>query len=131
MKDSHENSDGDTDATNSDSTESPTVAPGHSVSDDAEWTQVVQKSVDESPTNSLTVTIITAIADAEGVQPMEIKSPPLYHVFDTAALEAAFFTSKDPVHLQEAETSTEFMYQGYRIVVQSDGWVRVYKRSED
>lgn len=97
---------------------------------DAEWELVVQRPVDPSEYGGLTSTIVSAVADAEGVRLTDVEDPPLYEVLDTAALEAAFFSSGDPRYLYDADVSTEFMYRDYRIVVRSDGWVLVYERRD-
>lgn len=131
MKDEPEGSTSDEEAAVSGRRGQTEVAPDHSVPADAEWTQVAQKPVGESPTSGLTMAIISAVADAEGVQPVEITDPPLFDVLDTAALEAAFVSSGDLVHLQDEGASTEFMYRGYRIMVQCNGWVRVFERSDN
>lgn len=107
------------------------VTTDQPVPQDAEWEFVVQHPVDRSQFGGLTTTIISAIADAEGVPPMEIKEPPLYEVLDTAALEAAFFTPGDKNRTHDEGVTTEFMYRGYRTVVRSDGWVLVYDRRDE
>ena len=104
---------------------------GQHVPRDAEWEHVVQKPVDLSEYGGLTPTIVTAVAEAEGVSPMEVQSPPLYEVLDTAALEAALFPAGRSEHVPEGNVSTEFMYRGYRITVRSDGWVRVCERRDE
>lgn len=97
---------------------------------DAEWEQVAQKPIDAAESDSLTTTIVSAIADAEGVPPKDIKSPPLYNVVDTAALEVAVFGSGRGSSTVDSRCSTEFMYRGYRVVVQTDGWVQIYEQSD-
>lgn len=97
---------------------------------DAEWDVAVQSHYEQGSLGGLTATIVCAVADAEGVSPRDIKSPPLYEVVDTAALELAFFGSEENHRVHDSNASTEFMYRGYRIVVQSDGWVHVYEQTE-
>jgi len=131
MKDGSEESSSDGEPTESESTDPARISPDHSVPAETEWSQVAQKHIQTAPSNGLTTTIISAVADAEGADPMDITSPPLYDVLDTAALEAAFFQSEDRRHSRDENASTEFLYRAYRIVVQSDGWVRVYEERED
>lgn len=99
---------------------------GGDVPQDADWELVTQVPYDSSESDGLTTTVVYAVADAEGVPPSDIRNPPLYEVVDTAALEAALFGSGTGV--RASQCSTEFMYQGYRIGVQTDGWVLVHER---
>lgn len=96
----------------------------------AEWDVAAQAPYEPSGDHGLTTTIVYAVAEAEGVDPGDVKSPPLYAVVDTAALEAAFFGPDGPAGDGDDVVSTEFMFRGFRIVVGSDGWVFVYERSE-
>ncbi|WP_224338151.1 HalOD1 output domain-containing protein [Haloprofundus halobius] len=89
------------------------------VPEDAEWEVVTQVPYDSSESDGLTTTIIYAVAEAEDVSPSDIKQPPLYEVVDTAALESALFGSGSSI--QTSQCSTEFMYRGHRIVVQTNG----------
>lgn len=100
----------------------------HRVPDEAAWTQVVQASYDAAETGGLTTTIVYAVAEAAGVEPRAIKSPPLYDVVDTAALEAAFFRPRPDATDDEEPASTAFVYRGFRVEVRSDGWVLVSER---
>lgn len=122
MKDSP--SDGPSDertATN----DSQTVQP---VPGEAEWEVVAQTQFDPSETSELTTAIVHAVAEAEDVPPADVKSPPLYEVVDTAALEAAFLGIEGAFRGPAPRCSTEFMYRGHRVVVRSDGWVLVTDR---
>lgn len=97
---------------------------------EAEWVQVSQAPFDEGSSDELAVTIIELVADAEGISPRDVKSPPLYDTVDAAALEAAYFGPERRVQAGESTASTEFLYRGFRIVVQSNGWVRLYEQVE-
>lgn len=99
---------------------------GEDVPTDAEWELLSQVPYDPADSDGLTTTIVYAVADADGVSPSDIRDPPLYEVIDTAALEAALFGPRSGVRARQC--STEFMYQGYRIEVQTDGWVRVHEQ---
>ena len=98
---------------------------------DAEWEVVTQKPYEESGTRGLTTTIVYAVADAEDASPLDIKTPTLYDVVDTAALERAYFGPDHDSRVHDPHSSTEFMYRGHRIEVQSDGWVVVYARIDE
>ncbi|MFC7098876.1 HalOD1 output domain-containing protein [Halobaculum marinum] len=121
-KDSAEESDS-MDATPSDS------ATKESVPQDVGWDLVEQRSFDVTADDGLTTTIVYAVAEAEGIAPRDLKHPPLFDVVDTASLEAAFFGNHDNRRSHDPNSSTEFMYRDYRVVVRSDGWVQVYERS--
>ncbi|MCU4753009.1 hypothetical protein OB919_13655 [Halobacteria archaeon AArc-curdl1] len=85
----------------------------------------VQAHYDHDGEQDLTTTIIFAVADAEGVEPPEIKTPPLYDYVDTVAVEEALF---GPAARRQNHTGTEelmFSYRGHEITVRSDGWVFV------
>lgn len=90
-------------------------------------TQVAQRHYEPNGTDELTTTIVFAIADARGVSPSEVKSPPLYECVDAPALEKTFFGS-DITHESRRGTGTvEFRYAEYLVKVRSDGWVQVFE----
>lgn len=99
------------------------------VSQETAWELVTQSPYDEDA-GELTTTIVDAVAEAEGVSPQDVKSPPLYDVVDTAALEAAYVGPGGDTHTNDPSLFTEFLYRGFRVVVRSDGWVLVYRRDE-
>ncbi len=99
-------------------------------SDDAgegEWELVIQRPVDADAIDGLTTAIARAVADAEGIDPRDVKHPPLYEVVDTAALQEAFFGSDGA---NGEQIATEFRYRGFLIVVERDGWVSLYEEVE-
>lgn len=70
--------------------------------------------------------VIAAIADAEGVDPVEIEPPeyqPLYEVVNPEALDALFETRENG--MPRTAGRIEFPYCGYHVVVSSDGEVDV------
>lgn len=71
---------------------------------------------------SVSRAIVEAIADKEGLDPVEL-TPPLYEVIDPDALERIF-----------ADTSTvgsvTFTYENYEVTVRSDDHISVEKRRE-
>jgi hypothetical protein len=86
-----------------------------------ELTQVAQRRYD--PDEELSTTVVFALADARGVAPAEVNSPPLYERVDAAALERTFFGPQSgPV-----SGSVEFRYEEFLVRVGSDGWVRVFE----
>lgn len=106
--------------------ESPT---DETVPHDPEWEVIAQVAYEPSDSGGLTTTIISAVAEAEGVAPRKVKHPPLYEVIDTTALEGALFGSETGA--RTGDSTTEFMYRGYRIVVRTDGWVLVSEPVEE
>jgi hypothetical protein len=89
----------------------------------------VQTHYDPDEPHDLTTTIIFAVADAEGVDPPEIKTPPLYDYVDTVAVEEALFGPARRRQNHRRRESLTFNYRGHEITVRSDGWVFV--RSND
>lgn len=90
----------------------------------------VQAHYNHDEPQDLATTVIFAVADAEGVDPPEIKTPPLYDYVDTAAVEDALF---GPAHQRQNHKGTEslmFSYRGHDITVRSDGWVFVHTEDE-
>ena len=93
---------------------------------DADWNLVARVPVERSDPDALTVAIISAVADAEGVSLEDVRHPPLYEVCDTAVLDAAFFEGENG--RSDADAAAEFTYRGHRVVVHSARWVLVYDR---
>lgn len=80
---------------------------------DAVRTESGDRGLPSGP-SSVTVQIVSAIAEREGVDPVAIE-PPLYEVIDPDALTA--ITKADPA----AELTLSFTYAGYRVTVTVDG----------
>lgn len=69
--------------------------------------------------------IIEAVANAEGVDVIDLRPPayePLYSVVDPEALDLLFAR---PNAASDSETRVSFVYEGYDIVVYGDGQVSV------
>ncbi|NKE35788.1 hypothetical protein GWG54_08135 [Natronococcus sp. JC468] len=71
--------------------------------------------------------MVFAIAEAEGISPSEVKSPPLYDSVDVAGVEDAFFGSDSGNGSRRGTGTVEFRYTEYLVKVRSDGWVEVYE----
>ncbi|WP_458205251.1 HalOD1 output domain-containing protein [Haladaptatus sp. NG-SE-30] len=99
------------------------------VSEESEWNLVQQAQYDQDGRHDLTTTIISAIADAEGVSLTEVDKPILYECVDVTALEDAFFGPYVEGHSRDSVSTAEFEYGDYRVVIKSDGWISVYERS--
>jgi hypothetical protein len=96
----------------------------------AHWRQVAQRHYDPDRDGELTTAIVFAVADAAGVSPKEIKSPPLYEIVDVAAIEDALFGPETPTDSRPGTGSVEFRYTDYLVTIGSDGWIQVYEAIE-
>lgn len=94
---------------------------------DAHWHQIAQRLYDPGRDEELTTAIVFALADAAGVEPTELTSPPLYEVVDAAAIEETFFGSG---RAKPGSGTVEFRYEEYRVEVRSDGWIHVFEQTE-
>lgn len=97
---------------------------------DIRWSQVVQQHYEPDGTDELTTTIIFAIAEAEGVSPSEIQSPPLYTCIDAPALEDTFFGPDVTDKARHGTGTVAFRYTDYLVKVRSDGWVQVFEPTQ-
>ena len=86
-------------------------------------------SSDTTAVNSLSFEVITAVAEKEGVDPMEIEPPEyeaLYDVVNPEALDSLFAPREDGTRRPTGRV--EFVFCGYDVVVTSDGEVAVSER---
>lgn len=97
---------------------------------DTHWSQVVQQNYKSDGTEELTTAIVFAIADAKGVSPSDLKSPPLYECVDAPALEDAFFGPDVADESRQGTGTVEFRYTNYLVKVRSDGWIQVFEPTE-
>jgi len=97
--------------------------------DTHQW-QVAQCHYEPDGRRELTTAIIYAIAEAEGVSPSEVKSPPLYESVDVPAIENTFFGPDISDESRQGVGTVEFRHADYLVKVRSDGWIQVYEPSE-
>lgn len=97
---------------------------------DMHRSQVAQRHYEQSGWGELTTAIVYTIAEAEGVSPSELNSPPLYECVDAAAVEDAFFGPDVAGQSRQSVGSVEFQYTDYLVKVRSDGWIQVYEPTE-
>lgn len=71
-------------------------------------------------------TVVEAVAEAEGVPPVELKSP-LYDVIDPDALDQVFAERLTDGRMSGRVT---FSYNGYEVTVCGDGYVSVESQEE-
>ncbi|GAB3024467.1 HalOD1 output domain-containing protein [Natronobiforma cellulositropha] len=72
------------------------------------------------PDTPVSITVIEAVAETEGVEPAALE-PPLYDVIETSALDALFRDASG----RSGAPSLEFVYRGHVVSVSGDGDVRV------
>jgi hypothetical protein len=101
-----------------------------SLGDDARWRQVAQLLHEPDGGVGLTTDIVYAVADAEGVPPREIRSPPLYEAVDVVGIETALFRRGRGDESRKGTGPVEFYYDEYLIKVRSDGWIQVFESVE-
>ncbi|WP_458210940.1 HalOD1 output domain-containing protein [Haladaptatus sp. NG-SE-30] len=94
------------------------------------WTQVAQRHYDPAQDGELTTALVFAIAEAEGVAPSEVTSPPVYECIDAAALEETFFGPAVAGEDRQGVGTVEFQYTEYRVTVGSGGWIQVYESTD-
>lgn len=97
---------------------------------DVEWELVSQVHCDSTGPDGLTIAIVEAVANAEGVPATAILDPPLYDSVDAVELESTLFDADAGEDVSPDAGSVEFMYRGFRVVVRRDGWVLVHERAE-
>jgi hypothetical protein len=92
---------------------------------DSEWTQAAQRHHDGE--FELSTAIVYTIAEARGVSPTEVRSPPLYERVDAGCLESAFFERSADRDGPRTGGSIEFAYAEFLVRVRKDGWIQVYE----
>ncbi|MUV58027.1 HalOD1 output domain-containing protein [Halogeometricum sp. CBA1124] len=95
---------------------------------DARWRQVVQRHFDPDGDEELTTALVFAIAEAEGVSPRDVKSPPLYEVIDATGVENALFGPGTGAETRRGVV--EFHYDEYRLKIEGDGWILVFESAD-
>ena len=75
---------------------------------------------------SVSVSVVRAVAAREDVQPVQL-TPPLHDAVDTDALDA-LFRSVDPDDAN-SDVRVEFPYRGYTVLVENPGQVVVTDRA--
>jgi hypothetical protein len=103
---------------------------GPTATADASRRQLAQRHYEPDDQGELTTAIVFAIAEAQGVAPTEVQSPPLYDFIDVPAIENAFFGPDVAGVSRRGVGTVEFRYTDYLVKVQSDGWVRVFEPGE-
>ncbi|QCJ48446.1 hypothetical protein FCF25_00605 [Haloprofundus sp. MHR1] len=75
----------------------------------------------------MSVTILGAVADAAGVDPLHNEFSPLYDSVDVDALETALF-GPDSRRPRDIRGELAFDYEGFEVAVRADGRVSVSAR---
>ena len=76
--------------------------------------------------DGLGYTIASTVAAVRGTDPLSL--PPLYDCIDVDALEALFEGSRG--RRSNAIGSVSFVYAGYDVTVDFDGWIRITPTSD-
>jgi len=92
-----------------------------------EWRQITQVHYDPDSSESLTATLVTAIADARGVDPLDYdQMPPLYDAIDPTSLENTLFERAQSNRLdRDAAGVILFRYGEHMVTLQGDGWISI------
>lgn len=98
---------------------------------DTGWRKGAQRHYDPETDADLTSAIVFAIAEVAGVQPDDLKHPPLYECVDAAALEETFFGEEYTGGPTRGVGNVEFRYRDYLVTVDSDGWIQVYEPTDE
>ncbi|SFC52199.1 hypothetical protein SAMN05444422_109214 [Halobiforma haloterrestris] len=78
----------------------------------------------EPSTESVSIDIVTAVADARGVDPTEL--PPLYYAIDPDAIDQLFQSQ-----VQNESLRVQFTFAGCNVTISSDGQVTVTPTDAD
>lgn len=85
-----------------------------------------QASTATAGSSSVSESVIEAVAEAEGADPIEL-SPPLYDVIDPDSLNQVFAPTPTDGRMKGTLT---FSYNGYEVTVCGDGDVSIDERDE-
>jgi hypothetical protein len=91
---------------------------------DERWRPVTRRTVEPNE-QTLRTAIVSAVADAEGVDPAELSSGPLSDDLDVDALDESFFGLEPEDVPGDVAGVVEFRYGEYRVTVSTDGDVDV------
>lgn len=92
-----------------------------------EWELISRSRYDPSGNEGLVATLVLAIAEAKDVDPLDYSQmPPLNDYFDAASLGDSFFDPSERESGSDDPSVVTFMYETYRVTVETDGWIRVY-----
>jgi hypothetical protein len=79
---------------------------------------------DARPDDSISRAVVEAVADAEGISPLDVE-PPLFEAIDPDALDGLFTESSLPMGATDGVV--EFQYAGYVVTVRADGTVSLHE----
>jgi hypothetical protein len=94
------------------------------------WRLATQTQYDRDDDTELAATIVYAVADVKGVDPLDPSLPPLYDSVDAAALEETFFGPRETGPERDESGAVTFTYDGCKVALQSDGWISIYESVE-
>lgn len=89
------------------------------------WNAIAKRQYDPVEAGELTTEIVYAIADAVGVEPVDLDQPPLYESVDVPSIESMFFGPGRDWESDRAVGTVTFHYADFRVAVDSDGRITV------
>lgn len=97
--------------------------------DTDDWVQIHQSYYDSTnDEGELTTALVSAIAEAKGVDPLNhSEMPSLYDSIDAQALEETFFGPSGAETQREEGSVVTFIYEDYKVALRADGWIFVYE----
>lgn len=101
------------------------IGDGCDSAEGSDGTLAARIRYDRDRFDELVEAVVFAIADAEGVLPIDVRSPPLGEVVDIEALERTLFPGREVDPDRAYPASFAFEYDGYVVRVGSDGWIDV------
>lgn len=97
--------------------------------DTDDWVQIQQSYYDSADEAELTTALVSAIAEAKDVDPLNhSEMPSLYDSIDAQALEETFFGPSEAEIQREEGSIVTFIYEGYKVALRADGWIFVYEQ---
>lgn len=92
-----------------------------------EWELIGRSRYDPTGDESVVTALVLAIAEAKDVDPLDYsRMPPLDDYFDIADLGESFFDPPEGGSGPEDSPVVSFMYETYRVTVETDGRISVY-----
>jgi hypothetical protein len=92
---------------------------------------LAQQHYDQEDRVSLSTVVLTAIADARGVDAVDVREPVLHDVVDVEAVESLLFSTSTNGDRDRTDGAVTFEYDRTEVVVRSNGWVQLYDDADE
>jgi hypothetical protein len=92
---------------------------------------LAQQHYDQEDRVSLSTVVVTAIADARGVDAVDVREPVLHDVVDVEAVESLLFGTSTNGDRDRTDGAVTFEYDRTEVVVRSNGWVQLYDDADE